>query len=248
MQKPLFMLGWALLVATFVAAAFESVAPALGVRSWPLISAKDLWHTAYPAGYVLFKGSVEDISPFLWDPVLVSVLWFPAWALFLAPGAWLTLYFRPNRVLSPDEERELQRQRESLFLYDELLHAARHDETLADGGDDLEPSHFIVEDMYDKDELETWDTAEGEPPDTHDVFGNLDAPGTLDLTPGQAAPSAPDAPDALGGPDGGEYIQTAAPVFQVLPPDENAESEKPGDSEDSGNSGDSGDSEDKKKE
>lgn len=195
MQKPLFIIGWGFLLAAFASAALESMSPMLGVRSWPVISAKDLWHTVFPAGYVLFKGYVEDVSPFLWDPVLASLLWLPAWALFLAPGAFLTLYFRPNRVLRPDQERELQRQRESLFLYDELARRAADEaaEDAADtgaadadaAGDDLEPRHFVVENMYSKDELETWDSAEGAPPDEHDVFGNLNAPGTVDLTPDQ---------------------------------------------------------------
>lgn len=217
MRKPLFMLGWGFLAAAFAAAALESVAPAFGARAWLVISAKDLWHTIYPLSYVLFKGFIEDISPFLWNPVMEVVLWPPAWALLSLPGVLLTWHFRPNKILRPDQELEIQRQRESLFLFDELSSAAALDDTLSDG-DDRAPRHFVVEELYDKNELESWDNTEGAQPDTHDIFEDLEEAAELEAIEAFETSAVPGAPGVIDLKNGNENTPVIKPVFEISPP------------------------------
>ena len=200
-----FLSGWVFLIAAFLAAALEGVALVYGGQHSLLVPAKELWHIAFPANYVIFKNRIIDVAPFLWDPVLETLLWPPAWALLAAPGAWLTWRFRPNRELRPDQIEEVKRQSESLFLVDELTNAAKHDDTYDHHEDDRVPRHFVVEEVYDDDQLEELDNIDGQLPTTAEA---LDA---MDLVHEET-----ELPD-LGEADG-EAIKTIEPVFGPLPP------------------------------
>ncbi len=135
----LFYFGWLLLISAFVAGAAEAV-----VRRTPdsgiLVPAYDLWYTMWPGGLVITQIRVEKFAPLLWDPVLVTILAIPAWALLAGPGVALTWYLRPNRVMTRDEREDMRKHEESLMLYDELARAA-----IAEGADvnddDMAPDH-----------------------------------------------------------------------------------------------------------
>ena len=135
----LFYFGWLLLVLAFIAGAAEAV-----VRQGPgggmLVPAYDLWYTIWPGGLVITQIRIEKFAPLLWDPVLVTVLAIPAWALLAGPGVALTWYLRPNRTMTRDELEDARKHEESLMLYDELARAA-----MAEGADinddDMAPDH-----------------------------------------------------------------------------------------------------------
>ncbi len=135
----LFYFGWLLLVLAFIAGAAESVVRQ-GPGSGILVPAYDLWYTIWPGGLVITQIRIEKFAPLLWDPVLVSVLAIPAWALLAGPGSALAWYLRPNRILTRDQIEDMRKHEESLMLYDELARAA-----LAEGADinddDMAPDH-----------------------------------------------------------------------------------------------------------
>jgi|GEM_PF-448359 len=202
-MRIIFLFGWVLLIVAFLAAALEGVGLVYGEPNTFWVSANDLWHTVFPADYVIFKNQIIGISPFLWDPVLEVLLWPPAWFLFTVPGVLLTWHFRPNKELRPDQLEEVKRQSESLFLVDELTHAAKHDEDYDHLEDDRMPRHFVVEEVYDRDHLEELDNIDGQFPTTVEA---LDA---MDLV--HAETEHPDASDE-------NEVKTIPPVFGPLPP------------------------------
>jgi len=132
----LFYLGWLLLVLAFAGASLESVlsGPTL------FMSAHDLWYTFSARSFTLSQIHIERLSPILWDPILVTLLAVPAWALCGVPGVLLTWFCRPGRVLTPEEEDAHRKHAEGLFLLDELAKEARR-LGYHDNDDDMAPDH-----------------------------------------------------------------------------------------------------------
>ena len=174
-MKLIFFIGWLLLIGSFLAAALEGASSIYGIGYGPFVSARELLYTTMPADYVIFRNKIESISPFFWDPVLTTLLLPPAWALFLAPGIWIVWKFRPNQILRHDQMEEVKRQNESLFLVDELSDAARNDETFSPYEDDCLPNHFIVERVYNDQQLAELDKIEGQLALTTEEFESLDS-------------------------------------------------------------------------
>ena len=145
----LFLFGWLLLIAAFATAASEPfvmfTVSGRGITSSIVTSAYDLWYTLAPGHLVLSKIRIEAISPTLWDPILRSLLYLPAWLLFGMPGFILAWYCRPNRVMSVEVREEYERQKESLFVLEELNRAARKDETYHPREDDRSPVHELFD-------------------------------------------------------------------------------------------------------
>jgi hypothetical protein len=141
-MRPLFYLGWVLLALAFLAGAAQVVPRALpGGTSGTVVSAYELWYAAWPGTLIATQIRVERLlHPWLWDPALVTLLKLPAWLLFGLPGGLLTWFFRPHREMSEAEREELQKQEESLLLYDRLAQEAR-DAGFSDDEDDQLPDH-----------------------------------------------------------------------------------------------------------
>ena len=140
----LFYVGWVLLIVAFGAAAAETLARGLPVETAVLLSAKELWHSLAPGHFVVTRIHVERVAPWLWDPVILTLLWPPAWAVFGVPGALLAWYCRPNRHMTEEEREDLEKQRQTLFLFDELAddaHRQAREDDEPRGQDDRVPTH-----------------------------------------------------------------------------------------------------------
>ena len=122
----LFYLGWALMLLAFAAASAETLPRALpGVRGM-YISAYDLWYAAAPGNLVVAQIRIEKfLHPWLWDPVIVTVLVLPAWALFGLPGVALAWFCRSHRTMTEQQLEEFRKHEESLFLFDKLAREAK---------------------------------------------------------------------------------------------------------------------------
>ncbi len=119
------LLGWLLIGAAFIAAAAETAVHSVPGIGGPVISAFDLWYTLWPKSLVITRIVVErDVHAIIWDPLLVTVLQFPAWLLFGGPGVALAWFFRSPRPQSEDIDED------SIFLYDRLMEAAEEDKRL----------------------------------------------------------------------------------------------------------------------
>ena len=72
---------------------------ALHSGSYRVIAAGELWFRLHPYGLNLSQAVIQRyLSPGLWDPVIVSLLQWPAWSIFGAPGAILTtLFYVPKK-------------------------------------------------------------------------------------------------------------------------------------------------------
>ncbi len=142
-MRLLFFLGWLLMFLAFVGAAGEAIPRSLpggAVGSGWFVSAYDLWYAAQPGSLVVTQIQVEKLSPVLWDPVIVALLALPAWLLFGLPGVLLTWFCRPHREITAEQREDLQKQEESLLLFDKLTEEARA-AGFDDGEDDRAPSH-----------------------------------------------------------------------------------------------------------
>ncbi len=111
--------------AAFIAAAAETVAHSVPGVGGMVISAYDLWYTVSPKSLVIARIIVErNAHAIVWDPLLVTVLQFPAWLLLGGPGAVLAWFFRTPRLKSEDIDED------SMFLYDRLMEAAEKENRL----------------------------------------------------------------------------------------------------------------------
>ncbi len=148
-MRVLFNLGWVFLFLAFGGAAAESIPRSLsdgGTGGGWFVSAYELWYAAQPGSLVVSQIQVEKLAPALWDPVIVTLLSLPAWALFGVPGGLLTWFCRPHKEITAEQLEDFKKHEESLFLFDKLAEEAReagHD----DDEDDLAPTHGGYESM-----------------------------------------------------------------------------------------------------
>jgi hypothetical protein len=140
-MKVLFYLGWVLLVLAFAAGAAEVVPRSLAGGRTVVVSAYDLWYSAWPGSLVTTQIRIErHLVPWLWDPLLVTLLKLPAWLLLGLPGGLLAWFNRARKQMSEAERLDLQKQEESFQLYDRLAREAR-EAGYSDREDDQLPDH-----------------------------------------------------------------------------------------------------------
>lgn len=87
-------IGWILLLAALAAAGYETYA-AIHAGSWRPIALGELWYKLSPATLNGAQAGIQRyIAPWLWEPVITTVLLWPAWAVFGVPGAVLVWFCR----------------------------------------------------------------------------------------------------------------------------------------------------------
>lgn len=91
-----FILGLALTAAALVAALAEIAARRLTDDAPLLLSAYDLWYILRPGSLIAAEAHVERLLPWLWDPVIATILAFPAWLLLGPPGLLLIWRYSPR--------------------------------------------------------------------------------------------------------------------------------------------------------
>jgi len=92
----LFALGLLLLALALMALVYEIVA-SVNAGSYRMIAAGELWFNLHPSSLNLSQAVVQRyLHPGIWDPVLISILQWPAWSIFGAPGAVLAMLFAPR--------------------------------------------------------------------------------------------------------------------------------------------------------
>ncbi|MSO92614.1 MAG: hypothetical protein EXQ86_04340 [Rhodospirillales bacterium] len=122
-----FVLGLSLFVVAGWAVTAQSTVYELGARPGLFVSAFDLWYALAPGSLILTQIRLESFAPWLWDPVVRTLLWAPAWALAGVPGAALVWFFRPRHLLQPEDQGEATRIAEAANLYDQLAKSAREE-------------------------------------------------------------------------------------------------------------------------
>jgi hypothetical protein len=97
------MLGYLFLCIALAAAAYDGARLLADKGALTFTSVLDHWTLWHPISLEGARAAVEGISPWLWSPLLMTVLVLPAWAVAAGLGILLYLagYRRPRPAL-PD--------------------------------------------------------------------------------------------------------------------------------------------------
>ncbi len=94
-------LGWLFALTLLLGAAVSVGLDALSWSqsgSWPWITVGELWHRLHSSSLQLTQAVVQRyVHPALWDPVILTVLLWPAVLVLGLSGAALALLLRPRR-------------------------------------------------------------------------------------------------------------------------------------------------------
>jgi len=86
-----------LLLIAVAAAGYEARA-AFETGGWRPVALGELWYKIHAASLNGAQAGIQRyISPFLWEPVITTILLWPGWAVFGVPGAALTWVCRARR-------------------------------------------------------------------------------------------------------------------------------------------------------
>ncbi len=147
-MRILFYGGMILIAMGLLAAAVETGAHGLpGAGRGFFMSAFDLWYTMRPKSLLLFEIRIERLVPWLWDPVLTTVLKLPAWAIFGVPGGAIVWFCHPGRGVPTDDG--VNEVLDSFELFDELTRRARRENPKGEehGPRDMLPDDLIEQDL-----------------------------------------------------------------------------------------------------
>jgi hypothetical protein len=92
--------GYLLLCVALVAAAFDGARMLADKGELAFTSVLQHWQTLNPAGLAAMQQAVESINPYLWSPLLMTVLVLPAW--MVAGGLGMAIYIAGYRRPRPD--------------------------------------------------------------------------------------------------------------------------------------------------
>ncbi|WP_339713408.1 hypothetical protein [uncultured Sneathiella sp.] len=91
------LIGWILVGCAFLVLGHD-ILQYLNTEAWHSILLGELWYNLNPQGLNLTQAIVQRyLTPVLWDPVILTVLLWPAWLVFLAPGVVFLLLCRKRR-------------------------------------------------------------------------------------------------------------------------------------------------------
>ncbi len=94
------VIGWLFLAAAIATLGWD-LADAVGGGGWQSAALGSRWFqthsTSLGFAQVIFQRFIPAIGPWLWDPLIQTVLLWPAWAVFGAPGIVLSFFFRRRR-------------------------------------------------------------------------------------------------------------------------------------------------------
>jgi hypothetical protein len=93
-------LGYVLLCLALAATAFDGARMLADKGELAFTSVFQHWQTLHPAGLAAAQQAVESVNPYLWSPLLMTVLVLPAW--MVAGGLGIMLYMAGYRRPRPD--------------------------------------------------------------------------------------------------------------------------------------------------
>ena len=88
------IIGWVFVLAAVAAFTYEAMA-ALGGGEWRVVALGELWFKLHAASLNGAQAGIQRyIAPWLWEPVITSILLLPGWAVFGVPGVLLAWFCR----------------------------------------------------------------------------------------------------------------------------------------------------------
>ena len=147
-MRILFYMGMVLIALGLLAAAVETGAHGLaGAGQDFFMSARDLWYTLRPKSLLVFEIRADRLAPWLWNPLLTTILTAPAWAIFGLPGGLLVWLSHNRRGGESDEE--IQDALDQFRLFDDLTRQALKENPRGEehGPRDMLPDDLIGQDI-----------------------------------------------------------------------------------------------------
>ena len=88
------VIGWILIIAALAAFAYDASGLARG-EGFTMHAAGELWYRLHPDTLNMLQAGIQrNVWPYLWDPLIVTVLLWPAWLVLGVPGLLLVWLFR----------------------------------------------------------------------------------------------------------------------------------------------------------
>ena len=88
------VIGWILIIAALAALVYDAVGWARG-DGFVMHAAGEVWYAVSPDTLNMLQAGIQrNVSPYLWDPVIVTVLLWPALLVLGVPGLLLVWLFR----------------------------------------------------------------------------------------------------------------------------------------------------------
>ncbi len=93
------LIGWALIFAAMLILGYEAAGWIdSDTNVWHVRAAGKLWFDIHPGSLNASQAGIQRyVLPELWDPVIQTVLTWPAWAVLGVPGILLAVLFRRRR-------------------------------------------------------------------------------------------------------------------------------------------------------
>jgi hypothetical protein len=92
------LIGWALIAIAFMVLGRDLLL-FLSTGELQFILLGELWFSAFPEGLNLTQAIVQRyLFPSLWDPVILTMLLWPAWMNFFIPGLLFIILFRKRKT------------------------------------------------------------------------------------------------------------------------------------------------------
>jgi hypothetical protein len=90
-------LGWLLVLAALGAVAYEA-REAANAGSWRMVTLGELWGKNHLPSLNFIQAIIQRyVAPWLWEPVIVTILLWPGWAVFGVPGVLAVVLCRTRR-------------------------------------------------------------------------------------------------------------------------------------------------------
>ncbi|USG60962.1 hypothetical protein NBZ79_17535 [Sneathiella marina] len=91
------LIGWVCIAIAFMVLG-RDLLQFLNTGELHFILLGELWYNLFPEGLNLAQAVVQRyLFPSLWDPVILTVLLWPAWLDFFVPGLVLIILFRKRK-------------------------------------------------------------------------------------------------------------------------------------------------------
>jgi len=88
------VIGWILIIAALAAFAYGASGLARG-EGFTMHAAGELWYRLHPDTLNMLQAGIQrNVWPYLWDPLIVTVLLWPALLVLGVPGLLLVWLFR----------------------------------------------------------------------------------------------------------------------------------------------------------
>jgi hypothetical protein len=91
------IIGWILMAAALAALGYEAFV-AIDTGAWRVLALGEIWFKVDSQSLNAAQAGIQrHVSPYLWEPVITTVLLWPGWAVFGVPAVLLMLLFRVRR-------------------------------------------------------------------------------------------------------------------------------------------------------